>query len=108
MSIIYTIFNATGFYSLDCKTWRHKPAIDQTWADFKLFLANVFKDARDNGLTAQTSGYAANIRQLQEDEVIMLEMQQETATALANLATSTTSDQIAFITLTTTNADLAK
>ena len=38
----------------------------------------------------------------------MSEMQQETATALANLATATTSDQTAFITLTTTNAELAK
>ena len=35
-------------------------------------------------------------------------MQQETATALANLVTATTSDWTAFITLTTTNADLAK
>ena len=38
----------------------------------------------------------------------MSEMQQETATALANLATATTSDGTAFITLTTNNADLAK
>ena len=38
----------------------------------------------------------------------MSEMQQETATALANLATATTSDPTAFITLTNTNADLAK
>ena len=38
----------------------------------------------------------------------MSEMQQETATTLANLATATTSDWTAFITLTTTNADLAK
>ena len=38
----------------------------------------------------------------------MSEMQQEMATALANLATATTSDQTAFIILTTTNADLAK
>ena len=38
----------------------------------------------------------------------MMEMQQKTATALANLATATTSDWTAFITLTTTNADLAK
>ena len=28
VSIAYTIVNATGFYSLDCKNWRHKPAID--------------------------------------------------------------------------------
>ena len=39
------------------------------WANFKIFFAKVFKDARDDGLTAQTSGYAANVRQLQEDEV---------------------------------------
>ena len=38
----------------------------------------------------------------------MSEMQQDMATALANLATATTSDQTAFITLTTTNANLAK
>ena len=38
----------------------------------------------------------------------MSEMQQETATALANLATATTSDQTAFITLTATSADQAR
>ena len=108
VSIAYTIVNATGFYSLDCKTWRHKPAIDQTWVNFKIFFAEVFKDVRDDGLTAQTSGYAVNVRQLQEDEVTMSEMQQETATALENIATATTSDRTSFITLTTTNSDLAK
>ena len=38
----------------------------------------------------------------------MSDMQQETATTLANLVTATTSDQTAFITLTTTNADLSR
>ena len=38
----------------------------------------------------------------------MSEMQQETATSLANTAKATTSDRTAFITLTTTNTDLAK
>ena len=108
VSIAYTIVNTTGFYFLYCKTWRHKPAIDQMRTNFKIFFAEVFKDERYDGLTAQTSGYAANVRQLQEDEVTMLEMQQETATALANLATATTSDRTLFITLTTTNANLAK
>ena len=102
VSIAYTIINSTGFYSLDCKTWRHKPAIDRTWANFKIFFAKVFKDARDDGFTAQTSDYASNVYQLQEDKVTMSKMQQETATALENPATATTSDRTAFITLTTT------
>ena len=93
---------------MDCKNWRHKPATDRTWVNFKIFFAEVFKHARDGGLTAQTSGYAANVRQLQEDEVTMSEMQQETATALANLETATTSDRTAFITLMDTNANLAR
>ena len=38
----------------------------------------------------------------------MSEMQQETATALANLATATTLDRTTFITLTTTNTNLAR
>ena len=38
----------------------------------------------------------------------MSEIQQETATALANLATATTSNRTLFITLTTNNSDLAK
>ena len=108
VSIAYTIVNATGFYSLDCKTWRHNPATDRTWANFKVFFAKVFKDAWDDGLTAQTSVYAANVRPLQEDEATMSEMQQETATALANLATATNSDWTAFITLMTNNVDLTK
>ena len=71
LSIAYTIVNVTGFYSLDCKTWRLNPAIDRTWANFKNFFAEVFKDARDDGLTAKTSGYAANVHKLQEEEVTM-------------------------------------
>ena len=108
MSITYTIVNATGFYSLDFKNWRHKPAIDRTWANFKIFFAELFKDPQDDGLTAQASGYTTNICQLQENEVTMSEMQQETVTTLANLATATTSEWTAFITLTTTNTDLAR
>ena len=107
MSIAYTIVNVTGFYSSCFKTWRLKPAINRTWANFEIFFAKVFKDARDDGVTAQTSGYAANVRQLQKDEVTMSEMQQETATAIANIATATTLDWTAFITLTTTNTNLA-
>ena len=38
----------------------------------------------------------------------MLEMQQETATSLANIAGATTSDRTTFITLTTTNTELAR
>ena len=55
VSIAYTIVNATGFYSLDCKILRHKPAIDRTWANFKTFFADVFNDARGDGLTAHPS-----------------------------------------------------
>ena len=76
MSIAYKIVNTTGFNSLDYKTWRHKPAINPTWANFKIFFAEVFKDARDDGITAKTSGYATKVRQLQEDEVTLSEMQQ--------------------------------
>ena len=78
------------------------------WANFKIFFTELFKDARDDGLTAKTSGYSANVRQLQEDKFTMSEMKQETATALANLATDATSDRKAFINLTTTNTNLAK
>ena len=48
VSIAYTIVKATGFYSLDCKTWWHKPAIDRTWEKFKIFFTEVFKDASVN------------------------------------------------------------
>ena len=106
VSTTYTIVNTTGFYSLDYKNWRHKPALNRTWANVKIFFSEVFKDARDDSLTVQTSGYATNVIQLQEDEVTMPEMQQEMSIALANLVTTTTSDKTAFITLTTTNADL--
>ena len=46
VSIAYTIVNTTGFYLLHCKTWRHKPAIDQTWANFKLFSPKYLRTHR--------------------------------------------------------------
>ena len=64
VSIAYTLVNATGFYSLDCKAWRHKEPAIKTWANFKTFFAEVFKDAQDDGLTTQTSDYAVNVQQL--------------------------------------------
>ena len=48
VSIADTIVNATGFYSLDCKTWRQKPAIDRMWANFKYFLQRYL---RTHGIT---------------------------------------------------------
>ena len=93
---------------MDCKNWRHKPATDRTWANFKIFFVEVFNEARYHSLTAQTSGKAANVRQLQENEVKMSEMQLEMATVLANLVTATKYDRTAFIILTTTNDNLAR
>ena len=51
-----------------------------------------------------TSDYAANVSQ-PEDDYAMIEMQQETTTALANLASTTTLDRNTFTILTKMNSD---
>lgn len=51
-----TVFDQTGVYEHTCLTWREKPAVDQTMANFKLHFAAGNLERRRR-LTAQAGGY---------------------------------------------------
>ena len=113
VSIAYSLVNALGIYSLDCKEWRRKALNLKTWPNFKVHFALAFKEYRDDRTNAKSHGYAnaataadrENRQVIQNDDAAFNEMQQDTTAALVNLASATQTDRNAFAALTKTIAD---
>jgi hypothetical protein len=88
----------------DCRAWQSREIAGNTWAQFKIDFATAHREFRLTNQTAQQSGFhSANmmIKQGRDDSM------QETAEAIAQLATATASDRGTMATLATTNAKLA-
>jgi hypothetical protein len=97
------IFNMGLFPDAWC-AWQSRAIAGKTWAHFKIDFATARREFRLANQTAQQSGFqSANvmIEQSRDDSM------QETAEAIAQLATATASDWGTVATLTTTNAKLA-
>jgi hypothetical protein len=85
-----------------CHDWRRRPIIEQTWATFKVDFALAHQELRDSQLTSNQAGYqSANNAHASYD------IQQETALAIANLATATASNRSTVASLTSTNSSLS-
>jgi hypothetical protein len=87
-----------------CRAWQSRAIASKTWAQFKIDFATAHRKFRLINQTAHQSGFhIANmmIEQGRDDSM------QETAEAIAQLATATASDRGTVATLTTTNAKLA-
>jgi hypothetical protein len=87
-----------------CRAWQSRAIAAKTWAQFKIDFATAHREFRLTNQTAKQSGFhSANmmIEQGRDDSM------QETAEAIAQLATATASDWGTVATLTTTNAKLA-
>jgi hypothetical protein len=97
------VFN-TGLYPDACRTWQSRALAAKTWAQFKIDFSTAHREFRLTNQTAQQSGFhSANMMIEQSRDGSM----QETAEAIAQLATATASDCGTVATLTTTNAKLA-
>ena len=84
VSISYNIVFSTGMFADSYKDWRRLPPLEHTWVNFKTAFAIAHQELRESQVTSQQAGYhRANAA---------LELQQDTAFALANLATATSSD----------------
>jgi hypothetical protein len=97
------VFN-TGLFPDACRAWQSRATAAKTWAQFKIDVATAHREFRLTNQTAQQSGFhVANmmIEQGRDDSM------QETAEAIAQLATATASDRGTVATLTPTNAKLA-
>jgi hypothetical protein len=104
VNVSYTLVFNTGLFPDACCAWQSRAIAAKTWAHFKIDFATAHREFRLTNQTAQQSGFhIANmmIEQGRDDSI------QETADAIAQLATATASDWSTVATLTTTNAKLA-
>jgi hypothetical protein len=101
VNVAYTLVFNTGLFPDACRAWQSREIAAKTWAQFKIDVATAHCDLRLTNHTAQQSGFhSANmmIEQGRDDSM------QETADAIAQLATTTASDRGTVATLITTNA----
>jgi hypothetical protein len=104
INVAYTLVFNTGLYPDACCAWQSRAIAAKTWTQFKIDFSTAHCEFRLTNHIAQQSGFhSANmmIEQSRDGSI------QETAEAIAQLATATTSDRGTVVTLTTTNAKLA-
>jgi hypothetical protein len=104
INVAYTLVFNTGLYPDACHAWQSRAVVDNTRAQFKIDFSTAHREFRLTNQTAQQSGFhSANMMSEQGRDGSM----QDTAEAIAQLATETASDRSTVATLTTTNAKLA-
>jgi hypothetical protein len=104
INVAYTLVFNTGLFPDACRAWQSRAISGKTWAQFKIDFATSHREFRLTNQTAQQSGFHSTnmmIEQGRDDSM------QETAEAIAQLATAMASDRGTVVTLTTTNAKLA-
>jgi hypothetical protein len=104
VNVAYTLVFSTGLYPDACRAWQSRAIAANTWAQSKIDFATAHQEFRLTSQIAHQSGFhSANmmIEQVRDGSM------QDTAEAIAQLATATASDCGTVATLTTTNAKLA-
>jgi hypothetical protein len=104
INVTYTLVFNTGLFPDSCRAWQSRAIAGKTWSKFKIDFATAHREFRLTNQTAQQSGFhSANMMIEQHRPKSM----NETAEAIAQLATATASDRSTVATLTTTNGKLA-
>jgi hypothetical protein len=104
VNVAYMLIFNTGLFPDACRAWQSREISGKTWAQFKIDFATAHCECHLTNQTAQQSGFhSANMMIEQGHD----ESMQDTANAIAQLATATASDRGTVETLTTTNAKLA-
>jgi hypothetical protein len=104
VNMAYTLVFNTGLFPDACWAWKSRAIAGNTWAQLKLDFATAHREFCLTNQTTQQSGFhSVNMMIEQGREEII----QDTADAIAQLATSTASDRGTVSTLTTTNTKLA-
>jgi len=101
VNLAYELFFQTGLFLDDCRRWKRRDAAEKTWQSFKIFFSDAHKEWRESLATTSGSGYGQA-----HHAAILAEQQDETLTALANLATATQEDRACVANLTETNKTL--
>ena len=90
-------------FAEDYKLWRRRAAGDKNWQQFKTYFIMDHQELRESQKTLQGAGYHATNNtfvQTSDDS----DLKQETADAIANLATATAADRATVATLIETNS----
>jgi hypothetical protein len=104
VNVAYTLIFNTGLFPDACRAWQSRAIAGKTWAQFKIEFATSHREFRLTNQTAQQSGFHITDMMIEQGRD---ESMQDTAEAIAQLATATASDRGTVETLTTTNAKLA-
>jgi hypothetical protein len=106
VNVAYTLLFNTGVYPDACRAWQSREIAAKTWAQFKIDFATAHREFRLTKQTAQQSGFHSANMMIEQGRD---ESMQETAEAIAQLATATetASYRGTVATLTTTNVKLA-
>jgi hypothetical protein len=104
INVAYTLVFNTGLFPDACRAWQSRAIAGKTWTQFKIDFATAHREFRLTNQTAQQSGFHSANMMIEQNRP---ESMNETAEAIAQLATATASDRSTVATLTTTNAKLA-
>jgi 6-pyruvoyl-tetrahydropterin synthase len=104
VNVAYTLVFNTRLYPDACRAWKSRAIASKTWAQFKIVFATAHREVRLTNQTAQQSGFHGANMMIEQGQD---ESMNETAEAIAQLATARPSDRGTVATLTTTNAKLA-
>jgi hypothetical protein len=104
INVAYTLIFNTGFFPDACRAKQSRAIAGKTWAKFKIYFARAHREFRLTNQTAQQSGFHSANMMIEQGRH---ESMQDTAKAIAQLATATASDRDTVETLSTTNAKLA-
>jgi hypothetical protein len=100
----FTLVFNTGLFPDACRTWQARAISDKTWLQFKIDFAAAHRYFRLTNQTAQQSGFHSDNMMIEQGRG---DIMQYTVDAIAQLATTTSSDCVTVATLTATNAKLA-
>jgi hypothetical protein len=104
INVAYTLVFNTGLYPDACRAWQSRAIAAKTWAQLKIDFATAHREFFLTNQTAHQSGFHSDNMMIEQGRD---ESMQETAEAIAQLATATASYRGTVATLTTTNAKLA-
>jgi hypothetical protein len=104
INVAYTLIFHTGLFSDACRAWQSRTVAEKTWAQFKIDFATAHREFLLTNQTAQQSGFHSANMMIEQGRA---ESMNDTAEAIAQLVTATTSDRSTVATLTTTNVKLA-
>ena len=97
VSIAFTMVENAGIYY---------DGVKETWGAFKTFFAREFREIRVQPRTSTSEGYGTSSMRGGHANAAEIEMQQQQAEVLANLATATAADRQAVAELSIRNATM--